>query len=172
MILSTGATQRPYIAVTNYTREDATIGRRISFAGKKVGIYDWGTLPVELWAVSGDVPQPPIAVEKTNEAKNVVAAIPAATLPADVTQADAKLLALRRQYNSLSGQILNLSQKQSEKAALRLPGDAGVGVQIKNLQYQAQQLSQQILKAMQWDYQVRESHKLPRFDELAATRNR
>lgn len=85
-------------------------------------------------------------------------------LPADVAQADAKVVALYNQKSSLLRQIVTLQNKQNERAAAHLGPDPVSNMQISQLNTQANMISQQIITAERWDYQVRDLHHLPRFD--------
>lgn len=101
---------------------------------------------------------------QTNASKTAQNTNAVTALPRDVMEADAKVMMLYRKSSELSHHILKLSQKQSERRTFNLGPDPGVAVQISQLTTQKRSVDDQLFKAKQWDYQIRDSHKLPLFD--------
>lgn len=59
IILQTHTQHQPYLAITNYTGTNATLGRRISVRVNRAGVYRYGDEPIELWQPADFVNKPP-----------------------------------------------------------------------------------------------------------------
>lgn len=99
LILTTSSESRPYIAVKNYSGENATVGRHITFSGVKAGTYDWRSTPVELWDASA--PAPFNATAKAQEIARLETEIK--TINTQITALEAQRAVKLQRYNALKG---------------------------------------------------------------------
>lgn len=99
LIISGYDSRTPYLAVTNYTGTNATVGRRISFDGTRAGVYDWGSTPVELWDASR--PAPFNATAKAQEIARLETEIKG--INAQIAALEAQRAVKLQRYNSLRG---------------------------------------------------------------------
>jgi len=177
VLILKGSSDRPYFALTNYPGDDATYSRMVFTFGKKIGRYTWGTIPVELWQYSpkeaaeyaarqSETSKITNSINPTGPTNRIIStnrpvAQTAGALPADVAEADAKVISIKARISGYVNQSAALQQKQQQRAVAHLAPDMTATMQFNQAQQQIRLLKDQLVQAQRSDYLLRDYHHLP-----------